>query len=66
MPNVPPDVKAMALYNRALMYAADGDDQKATDDLKMVLTMPKAPADVRTEATRKLERMRRESSRHAV
>jgi hypothetical protein len=48
------------------MYAADGDDQKATDDLKMVLTMAKAPADVRTEATRKLERMRRESSRHAV
>jgi hypothetical protein len=62
MPNGPPDVKAMALFNRALVYAADGDDAEATDDLNMVLAMAKTPPDVKTEARRKLERMKRQLS----
>ena len=63
MPNGPPDVRAMALFNRALVYAADGDDAKATDDLNLVLAMAKTPPDVKTEARRKLKRMRRQSSK---
>jgi len=62
VPNGPSDVKSMALYNRALVYAADGDDEKATDDLNLVLAMAKTPTEVKTEARRKLERMKRQPS----
>ena len=57
MPETPPDVKAMALYNRALVYAAVGDDRKATEDLHTVLAMPEARSRVKDEARRKLARM---------
>ena len=33
MPETPADVKAMALYNRALVHVATGDDRKGVDDL---------------------------------
>jgi len=69
MPNTPPDVKAMALYNRALVYSADAADEnnsKAIKDLNMVLATAKAPTDVKTEARRKLERMKRQSSKTNV
>ena len=66
MPSGPPDVKAMALYNRALIYVADGDDEKAIDDLNMVLARATSPTDVKTEARRKLKRMRRQSSKITV
>ena len=39
---------------------------KATDDLNMVLAMATTPTDVKTEARRKLERMKRQSSQTAV
>lgn len=59
--DVPPDVKAMALYNRAMVYAASGDIAHAVDDLNAVLAMPQALAHVKTEARRKLVRMQRRS-----
>jgi hypothetical protein len=63
MPQVPPDVKAMALFNRALILASDGDNPQAKTDLNRVLAMAETPADVRTEARRKLVRMERQTSR---
>lgn len=50
MPHVPPDVKAMALFNRALMLFSEGDSPLARDDLNMVLAMAETPPEVRTEA----------------
>jgi hypothetical protein len=63
MPHVPPDVKAMALFNRALILSAEGNHALARDDLNVVLTLTDTPPEVRTEARRKLVRMERESSR---
>lgn len=63
MPQVPQDVKAMALFNRALILASDGDNPLARNDLNQVLAMAETPADVRTEARRKLVRMERQSIR---
>ncbi len=53
-----PDVCAMALYNRALMYLAAEDAKKATADLKTVLNMAKAPNDIKIEAKQRLTRMK--------
>jgi lipoprotein NlpI len=63
MPQVPQDVKAMALFNRALILSSDGDNPLARNDLNQVLAMVETPPDVRTEARRKLVRMERQSSR---
>ncbi|MBI2477200.1 MAG: hypothetical protein HYV60_00660 [Planctomycetia bacterium] len=59
MHDVPSDVKAMALYNRALVYAAAGDASKATTDLNTVLGMADAVPNIKSEARRKLVRMQR-------
>ena len=40
----PRDVTAMALFNRALVYAAIGKLRQATEDLKAILGMPEAIA----------------------
>ncbi len=53
-----PDVRAMALYNRALMYLATDDVKQATADLKTVLDMPKAPNDIKIEARQRITRMK--------
>jgi hypothetical protein len=58
MPDAPPDVKAMAYYNRALARLAE-DDPQAADDLNQVLTMKETQPSVRTEARRKLLRIQR-------
>lgn len=63
MPGTPPDVKAMALYNRALVHAAVGDDASATGDINAVLAMPQDLTHIKTEARRKLVRMRRGSDK---
>lgn len=59
MPNVPADVKAMALYNRALVYLAAGDDPKGVDDLGAVLAMDGAMMmiNVKTMARQKLAKI---------
>ncbi len=59
MPNALPNVKAMALYNRALVYAAAGDRPKAIADLNVVLAMTEQLTEIKTEARRKLVRMQR-------
>ncbi len=64
MHGVPPDIKAMALFNRALVLAADGDNLRALEDLKMVLSIPETADEVRTETRRKLVRMERKSSKN--
>jgi tetratricopeptide (TPR) repeat protein len=59
----PADVRAMALYNRALVLAAGAETSKAITDLNRLLAMPEAKDEVKTEARRKLERMRLKTQR---
>lgn len=56
---VPDDVQAMALYNRALVYVASGDDSKGVDDLDAVLAMAGEVAivNVQTMAKQKLAKI---------
>ena len=61
MLDTPADMKAMALYNRALAYTATGEEPKAAEDLKLILAMQGALANVKTEARRLLVRMQRRS-----
>ena len=56
-PNAPDDVKAMALYNRALLFAAEGNTKKAQADLQAVMEMPIPLHDVKQAARRRLERL---------
>ena len=57
LPEAPGDVKAMALYNRALLFAADGKTDKALADLDAVMEMPIPLHDVKLAARRRLERL---------
>ena len=57
MPDTSADVKAMALFNRALVHVAAGNDQQGTDDLDAVLKMGRAPENVKLMAKQKLYRM---------
>ena len=63
--DVPDDVKAMALYNRALVYVATGDDSKGVDDLDTVLAMDGGImiVNVKTMAKRKLGKMKSRCSK---
>ena len=56
-PGAPDDVRAMALYNRALLFAADGDTGKAVSDLQTVMEMPIPLLGVKLAARRRLERL---------
>ena len=58
-PHIPADVKAMALYNRALAYSAVHEDAKAASDLAAVLAMPGLSENVKTAAQQRRERIRR-------
>ena len=60
---VPDDVKAMALYHRALAHVAIDDTCRGAEDLDDVLEMPNAPAQIKTEAVRKLARMQQRAER---
>lgn len=48
---------AMALYNRALVYDAQGDVRAARSDLQRLLDLTGAPERVKTEARRRVVRM---------
>lgn len=61
--NTPPDVKAMVLFNRALVHAAVGDDLKGVDDLEAVMAMDEASVHVKTMARQKLARMESRSNK---
>jgi hypothetical protein len=56
-PNAPADVRAMALYNRALIFAAAGNSDKALADLKAIMEMPIPLQGVKLAARRRLERL---------
>jgi hypothetical protein len=57
--NCPMDVKGMAAYNRALAYAAIGEEEKAAADLAAMLEMPGLPENIVTQARQRRERIRR-------
>ena len=64
MLQIPPrDVTAMALFNRALVYAASGKLRPATEDLQAILGMPEAIARIKKSARDKLVRMQRKLER---
>jgi hypothetical protein len=56
-PEAPDDVKAMALYNRALVFAAADHMQKAIADLNLVMEMPGHLPSIKLAARRRLERL---------
>lgn len=56
--HIPPDVKAMAVYNRALAYSAIHEDAKAAADLADVLKMPGLPENIRIHAYQRSQRLR--------
>ena len=58
-PHIPADVKAMALYNRALAYSAIHEDEKSDEDLTAVLEMPGLAKNIKMEAQERRERIRR-------
>jgi hypothetical protein len=57
--NAPDYVKAMALYNRALLFAARGENNKAAADLNAIMVMPTSVRGVTDAAKRRLERLQR-------
>jgi hypothetical protein len=63
MAAAPPDLRSMALYNRALVFDATSDTPRAIVDLQAVLGMNGVTEQVRTEAHRKLVRMERSLER---
>ena len=56
LPDMPLDVKAMVLYNRALAYFKTGNKQTAIDDLHSVLDLDEAPHGVKAKAREKLKK----------
>jgi tetratricopeptide (TPR) repeat protein len=55
--DAPEDVRAMALYNRALLLAAAGETVKAIADLHALLAIPLPLREVKSAARRRLDRM---------
>jgi hypothetical protein len=62
-PHIPTDVKAMAIFNRALAYSAIHKDEKSAEDLTAVLEMPGLPINIKKEAHERRERIRRRNER---
>ncbi len=56
--DAPADVKAMALYNRSLLFAAVHDNQKANEDLQLVLVIDAPLPEIKLAAKRRLDRTR--------
>ena len=57
--DAPADLRAMALYNRALLSGAANEIRKAIQDLNAVLAMTAAPQKVKSAARLRLDRMQR-------
>lgn len=62
----PWDVKAMALFNRALVFTTTQKIIEATQNLKAVLCMPEAKAKIKKSASDKLVRMQRKLDREGT
>jgi hypothetical protein len=67
-PGAPDDVKAMALYNRALLFAAEGNTVSALADLQAIMKMPSPLRGVKLAAKRRLERLqhRQEAANRSI
>lgn len=59
MRDAPADLRAMALYNRAMLYGAANEIPKAIQDLKALLAMTAVPYKVKSAAGQKLDQMQR-------
>lgn len=59
----PGDIKAMALFNRGLIYSLQGEQGRAEADLDAAIREPAAPAEVVSAAKEKRERLRRRGGR---
>jgi hypothetical protein len=57
-PGAPDDLRAMALYNRALLFAALDKFSDAVDDLNAILEMAHPLREIKVAARRRLDRMR--------
>ena len=57
-PHFPADVKAMAIYNRALAYSAIHEDARAVEDREAVLEMPGSPVSIGNYAQERWDRIR--------
>lgn len=57
------EVKARALFNRALAYSSLNDDEKAIADLEQVLTIPNLAENIQTAAKSQLLRVRKRVAR---
>ena len=66
MPDTPGTLKAMVLYNLALVHVATGDDSKGVDDLDAVMAMDEAPKSVKIRARQKLTKREIRSRRSNV
>ena len=64
--DAPADVRAMALYNRALLHVSRKDFRRATDDLQAVLAIELRRHDIKSAATRTLDRIRRQQGIHGA
>ena len=58
-PDIPIDVKAMAIYNRSLAYTAINEDEKAAEDLAAMLEMPGLSENIKSKARQRRERIKR-------
>ena len=63
MAKIPADVRAMAIYNRALAYSAIDDEVKSVEDLSTLLDLPGVPENIRTAVQQRRERLRRRSEK---
>jgi hypothetical protein len=62
-PHIPTDVRAMVIYNRALVYSAMHEDAKAAEDIAAVLGMSGVPASIRDHAQQRQKRLRQHLER---
>ena len=53
----PADLRAMALYRRALLHVASGNDAQSVDDLNRLLAMDELLVNTKTMARQKLATM---------
>ena len=58
----PHDLKAMALFNRALVYSLQKKSDEAKVDLEGVLAIPQAPTNLKDAALQRIERIRKRTS----
>lgn len=62
----PMDVKATALFNRALIYNSTGKDPQAKVDLNQILAMKDALPEMKTAARQRLVRMQRKTGNRDI